>query len=129
MPVDRSFTVLPMPSASVLDVDGNGKYDALSDGLIILRYMFGLTGPSLLNGAIGDAATRSDPPAVLAYLNGIRTQLDVDDNKQVDALTDGLMILRYMFGLRGASLTGGALGDGAARNAAQIESYIKSLMP
>ena len=34
--------------------------------------------------------------------------LDVDGNGQIDALTDGLMIIRYMFGLRGASLTPGA---------------------
>ena len=114
---------------AVLDVDGNGKYDALTDGLIVLRYMFGLTGPSLTSGAVGNGATRSDPSAVLAYLNGVRAWLDVDDNQQVDALTDGLMILRYMFGLRGASLTDGALGSGAARNTSQIESYIQSLMP
>ena len=114
---------------AVLDVDGNGRYDALTDGLIVLRYLFGLTGPSLTSGAVGSGATRSDPNAVLAYLDGVRAWLDVDDNNQADALTDGLLILRYMFGLRGASLTAGALGSGAARNTSQIESYIQSLMP
>ena len=35
-----------------LDVDGDGKLDALTDGLLLLRGMFGLTGDSLINGAV-----------------------------------------------------------------------------
>jgi hypothetical protein len=51
--------------------------------------------------------------------------MDIDQNGQVDALTDGLMLLRYMFGLRGQALIQGALGQGAARNtAALIETYL-----
>jgi hypothetical protein len=38
--------------------------------------------------------------------------LDVDGNNQVDALTDGLMLLRAMFGLTGTAVTDGALGVG-----------------
>src|SRR5262249_26309864 len=37
---------------STLDVDASviaTKYDALTDGLLVLRYLFGLTGPSLVN--------------------------------------------------------------------------------
>ncbi|KPA12550.1 hypothetical protein MHK_007242 [Candidatus Magnetomorum sp. HK-1] len=29
--------------------------------------------------------------------------LDIDDNKNIDALTDGLLILRYLFGLKGGT--------------------------
>jgi len=54
---------------------------------------------------------------------------DVDGNTQVDALTDGLILLRYMFGLRAPALTAGAIGSGAARDAAAIEAYIQSVMP
>ena len=54
---------------------------------------------------------------------------DVDGNGQVDALTDGLILIRYMFGLRGPSLTAGAIGVGATRTAEQIEAYIQSVMP
>lgn len=51
--------------------------------------------------------------------------MDIDQNGQVDALTDGLLLLRYMFGLRGASLVQGLIGQGAARNtAALIEAYL-----
>lgn len=51
--------------------------------------------------------------------------MDVDQNGKVDALTDGLLMLRYFFGLRGAALINGAIANGAARNtAAAIEAYL-----
>ena len=54
----------------------------------------------------------------------------VDGNGQSDALTDGLLILRYMFGLRGPSLVAGAVATGAPRTtAADIESQLSSLSP
>jgi hypothetical protein len=52
-----------------LDVDGNSKIDALSDGLMLIRAMFGLTGTSVTNNAIGNGATRSTWAQVRAYLN------------------------------------------------------------
>ena len=60
-----------VPSVScTLDVDGNGTQDALTDGLIILRALFGLTGSTVTNGAIGgNNATRSDWTAIRTYLN------------------------------------------------------------
>ena len=45
--VNRSVFV-----GGTLDVDGNGKYDALTDGLLILRFMFGLDGESLIFGTV-----------------------------------------------------------------------------
>ena len=112
-----------------LDADGNSSYDALTDGLLIIRYLFGLTGSSLTNGAIGTGATRMDAAAVLTQLDYLKPLLDVDGNGQADALTDGLMLMRYLFGLRGGALVAGAIGPGALRNAAQIEAYIQSLAP
>ncbi|TAG01787.1 MAG: DUF1566 domain-containing protein [Betaproteobacteria bacterium] len=54
---------------------------------------------------------------------------DVDGNTQVDALTDGLILLRYMLGLRAPALTAGAVGPGATRDAAAIETHTRSAMP
>jgi hypothetical protein len=51
-----------------LDVDGNGVNQALADGLLIGRYLFGLSGNSLTNGAIGAGATRTTADQVIAYL-------------------------------------------------------------
>jgi hypothetical protein len=120
-------------SVPTLDVDASvtaTKYDALTDGLIVLRYLFGLTGNSMVVNALGGTATRTDPAAVLAYLDSIRTALDVDGNGNSDALTDGLIIIRYLFGLRGASLINAAIGPGATRTTStDIENYIATLTP
>ena len=37
------------------------------------------------------------------------TDWDVDNSGKVDALTDGLLMLRYSFGIRGGDLTAGTV--------------------
>jgi Protein of unknown function (DUF1566) len=50
---------------------------------------------------------------------------DVDGNGQVTATTDGLLVARYLLGIRGAALTAGALAPDATRTLpANIEAYI-----
>lgn len=119
--------------APTLDVDASvaaTKYDVLTDGLLIVRYLFGLTGTSLTSGALGGTATRTDPVAIKAYLDSVRSALDVDGDGNTDALTDGLLIVRYLLGLHGNALVGGAVGASATRtSAAAIGTYIQSLMP
>jgi hypothetical protein len=64
------------------------------------------------------------------YFTDIRPFLDIDGNGQADASTDGLLIIRYLFGLRGASLIAGAVGPNAIRaTAATIETQIQNMMP
>ena len=117
----------------LLDVDASGsptEYDALTDGLLIIRYLFGMTGPALTTGALGPTATRTDPDAIKAYLDSVRSGLDVDGNGTADALTDGLLIIRYLFGLRGDALIAGAVDPLATRKtAAEIEAALQALMP
>jgi hypothetical protein len=56
--------------------------------------------------------------------------LDIDQNGSFDALTDGLILLRYAFGLRGGSLIDGVIDTNANRTtAAEIEAHIQSLVP
>src|SRR5579862_8157061 len=101
----------------------------------------GLSGPYIqmsVTGAWETGSTAAQPfDAILRGLDGSQTQtytqlslklLDVDGNGTVDALTDGLILLRYLFGLRGPSLTAGAIGVGATRDEAQIEAYIQTIM-
>ena len=118
---------------SILDVDASltaTKYDALTDGLIALRYLFGLTGASLTTGVLGPTATRTDPAAIKTYLDAIRPLLDIDGNGKADALTDGLLVVRYLFGLRGSALIGGAVDPLATRaTAPAIEAYLRTLLP
>lgn len=116
--------------ARILDVDGNGQYDALTDGLLTLRYLNGMTGAALTTGATAAGAPRTDPAMVAAYLLSVLPQLDIDDDGQADAMTDGLLILRYLFGLRGTALTAGAVAGSANRDTeSAIETYIQGLTP
>ena len=117
------------PPQRVLDIDANGSYDALTDGLMIVRYMFGLRGALLIDKAVGSMPQRLSSDAIAAYLAGIKPALDVDDNGDVDALTDGMIVLRVLFGLRGAPVSDGAIGAAAKRTPQQIEDYVLSLMP
>ena len=113
-----------------LDIDLNGKVDALTDGLLTIRYLFGFEGDALIQGAVGSAATVNDATSIKAQLDALGLAMDVDDNGEVTALTDGLIIIRHRFGFEGASLTAGAIGDGAGRtDPAAISDYIESLVP
>jgi hypothetical protein len=104
--------------ALVFDLDGDGKIDALTDGLMYLRYLFGLRGDDMAQGAISREAART-AEEIQAYLEDprVRKMLDFDRSgvmatkdgvEMNDALTDGLIGLRYGFGLSGETLTSGA---------------------
>ena len=55
-------------------------------------------------------------------------RIDIDDDGRIDALTDGLLILRYLFELSGDALTADVISDGAQRaSAVDIESYLLKL--
>jgi hypothetical protein len=55
----NEFLAGTVPQGSI-DIDGNEKYDALTDGLLLLRGMFGLDGNALVLGTVGDGAIYSD---------------------------------------------------------------------
>jgi subtilisin-like proprotein convertase family protein len=102
--------------AGSLDVDGNGSCDALTDGILILRYLFAPTGDWVFADALGPGATRTTREELRAFMNGYRTTvLDVDGNGSYDALTDGILILRYLFAPSGDWVIADAIGPGAAR--------------
>jgi len=114
---------------SSFDVDGNGHYDAMTDGLLVLRYLFGLRDTNLTDKAIGAGATRTTPAQVTAYLDKMRASLDIDGNGRLDGLTDGVLVMRYLFGMRGQQLVDGAVGQNATRSSAQIEAFLQGLAP
>ncbi|MDA8885408.1 thrombospondin type 3 repeat-containing protein [Porticoccaceae bacterium] len=78
----------------------------------------------------GDGVIDTDDPYPLDSTRQSQKLLDIDGNDKVDALTDGLVILRYVFGLRGDVLIGGVVADDATRKTAEeIEAYLATLMP
>jgi DNA-binding beta-propeller fold protein YncE len=80
-------------------------------------------GPSVYVAAVGSSAVsvfdRSPPP------------YDVDRDGQIDPLTDTLLLLRYAFGFRGATLITGAvdLVNCTLCTAPEIEAFIDGLTP
>ena len=52
----------------IADIDGNGEVDALTDALLLLRYLFGLSGEALIDDAIATNATRTSASDINDYL-------------------------------------------------------------
>ena len=53
------------------DVDADGQTKALTDGLMIIRRLFGFSGSTLVNGAVSGNATRTDPTEIAAYIDSL----------------------------------------------------------
>jgi len=114
----------------IIDVDGNGQYDALTDGLLLLRSMFGLDGNPLVAGTVAPNASYSSPEEIESQIDSLGMLIDIDGNGQIDALTDGLLILRYLFGLDGDILINGVISIDATRTTApEIEAYLADISP
>ncbi len=125
----------PLDPASCLgcftwDIDGSNQVDALGDGLLVMRYLFNFEGTPLTDGALSEASTKTDPTEIQIHIQNQEMQLDIDGDNQRDALSDGLLLIRYLFEFRGSSLIDGAVSAGAPRHTAeQIEAYIAARMP
>jgi len=112
------------------DIDENKEAKALSDGLLVIRHLFGFSGESLTSGATTTEGARTSAEAISGYLSDADSELDIDGDGQSKALTDGLLLIRYLFGFSGDSLTAGAIGEGAERTTAEeIEAYIGDRVP
>jgi len=110
------------------DFDQDGQVDALTDGLILMRHGFSLSGENLIRDATNNLnITHQDVTNALEDAQGI---LDIDGNGHFDALTDGLILMRYLFSLSGENLIDDAISTSANRiSAAEITSYIQLHMP
>lgn len=96
----------------------------------MIRHLFGFRGESLTAGAVAGGAARDASDAIALYLSDSNTELDIDGDGASKPLTDGLLLIRYLFGFRGEALMSGAVGAGAERNTAEaIETYILARLP
>ena len=113
------------------DIDKNGEVDALTDGLLSLRYAFGFTGDTLIADAVASDAELTTAEEMEDELEAVLATIgDIDDNGEVDALTDTLLLLRYLFGFSGDSLILDAVATDAQRaTAEEIEAYIQAYIP
>ena len=111
-------------SACNADVDGDGARLAMTDGVLILRRMLGLSGAALIAGATNSCAPRSAAGITSAIsLPGF----DLDGDGQTRAETDGVLLLRALLGFRGDALVANALGTNATRTTgANVLDYLNN---
>ena len=75
----------------------------------------------------GQRLTRFASDLINAYL---QSEIDGDGDGESKPLTDGLLLIRYLFGFSGDSLISGAIGSGAERETAEeVEAYIEARLP
>jgi hypothetical protein len=117
-------------AAARLDVDADGEIEALTDGLLALRWIFGFTGSTLVSGAVDltDCA-RCGAQEIADYMQSIQSLLDIDGSNTLDALTDGLLLLRWLFGFTGSTLITGAVDtmNCSRCTAPEIETWLENL--
>ena len=112
------------------DVDESQAAQPLTDGLLVIRHLFGFSGDALTSGAIAGLAGRGSSELISGYLTGADAELDIDGDGKSEPLTDGLLLIRYLFGFSGEALISGAIGSGAERDTAEaVEAYIKARVP
>ena len=112
------------------DVDESLEAQPLTDGLLVIRHLFGFSGDSLTSGAVSARRSRDSSDAIASYLTDADSQLDIDGDGESKPLTDGLLLIRYLFGFSGDSLISGAIGTDATRDTAEeVEAYIKERVP
>lgn len=111
------------PASCLLDSDANGNTSALTDGVLALRWMLGLTGNAATQGALGSSPGRTQPLAIATHLSAQR--LDIDGDSSVDAATDGLLLLRALLGFSGSAVISNALSPCATRTTwADIRAHL-----
>jgi hypothetical protein len=88
-----------------------------------------MRGQALTNNVVASSTSLSHEEVALSLEDSIQIA-DIDGDGKVDALTDGLLLLRYMFGLRDEILIDQAVSASAQRNNKElITNYIEKHMP
>ena len=123
---DTSFDAVPG--------NGNGvAHHTPADGSLASWATTGAVDPQGRIYMVGDCSSRfgTDPFCFGRVLGGdanpTTCTLNVDLNAQVSA-SDGQLIIRYLLGFRGDSLTGGSVGANASRTNREIDTYLGTLL-
>ena len=115
-------SVIGVTQGCVIDIDGNQSISATTDGLMLLRAMLGLTGTVVTTGATVNGAPRASWEQIAPYVH--LAALNLDGSGNVNAATDGVLLLRAMFGLTGTAVTDGIATNG--RTWTDIRTYLNT---
>lgn len=128
-PVSFSATNVDLDQPS-LDPDADGNSRATSDGILFLRRMAGFTGATLTDGAVSPDGRRSSSAAIGSYIDSMNSgSLDIDGDGFARATSDGILILRYLAGFTGLTLTDGAISPiGSRRTPAEVIAHLDSVV-
>jgi LasA protease len=74
-------STMPSNSSCAFDIDGNGSVSAATDGVLLLRYLLGLRGTALTNGAVGAGATRATANLLEPFIASKDYDMNVDGAK------------------------------------------------
>jgi hypothetical protein len=111
-----------------LDIDQDGFVLPHTDGLLILRRMLGLSNAALNAGAFNPAGLRLNAIDIANVIDPMIAgqTLDIDGDGSVSPDTDGVLLLRAMFGFGGTSVPADALGalPRTRSDWASIRSYL-----
>ncbi len=126
--VQQSLTIniLDILDVATLGLDGNGDSDALTDGLIALGHAFGAPISQLADLAASGSPGQDTTTLAATLAEAETTFLDVDGNGALDALTDGLMVLGFLFGAPASQLVPFADPAGDRTTAQSINDFLES---
>ena len=74
---------------AVLDVDASGEVDALTDGLLLLRSMFGLSDDALTTGVVSPNCVDCDATKISQYITSVEGKTYADLNSTDDQNISG----------------------------------------
>ncbi len=121
------------PPPSALDIDDDGIADALSDGVMILRFIqsVGSSQTGLSASVVGVDCDRCEEINLKNFISSAYQEgkYDVDGDSVIDS-DDGTLILRFLFGVKEQSLIDGLDLTGCVRcDPTVIQNHLIDMLP
>jgi len=138
--VGDNADAFPQDASETLDTDGDGVGDNADVFDLDVSESVDTDGDGIGNNADPDddndgftdqeeLADGTNPLSRFSCRSGCFS-FDIDENSEAKALTDGLLVIRHLFGFTGDALTVGAIGEGATKETSEvIEAYISDRVP
>jgi hypothetical protein len=115
----QNFLAYPQNAfACNLDIDNNGLNEPNTDGVMIMRKLFGLTGTAQLAAPSSVCAQRTNSTEMLNYLNARNYNFN---SGGISSQQEGLLLLRLMLGIPGTQAV-----SGTGISWASVQAFVNS---